>query len=99
MKTARERDTPRSSGWKRNSVTTPPPPSRSTSTRPRALVGPRGEGFKQMLLLMNNARIGVGFESLGLCESAWRMAAEYASVRQSMGKTIDQHEPGRRHAR
>ena len=59
---------------------------------PAQLVGQRGEGFKQMLLLMNNARIGVGFESLGLCESAWRMAAEYASVRQSMGKTIDQHE-------
>jgi hypothetical protein len=45
-----------------------------------------------MLLLMNNARIAVGFESLGICEAAWRMAKEYASVRQSMGKTIDQHE-------
>jgi alkylation response protein AidB-like acyl-CoA dehydrogenase len=56
------------------------------------LIGNRGEGFKQMLLLMNNARIGVGFESLGLSEAAWRMAAEYASVRQSMGKAIDQHE-------
>jgi hypothetical protein len=41
---------------------------------------------------MNNARIGVGFEALGLAESAWRMSAEYASVRRSMGKTIDQHE-------
>jgi alkylation response protein AidB-like acyl-CoA dehydrogenase len=59
---------------------------------PAMLVGERGEGFKQMLLLMNNARIGVGFEALGLCESAWRMSAEYAAVRQSMGKTIDQHE-------
>jgi 3-(methylthio)propanoyl-CoA dehydrogenase len=59
---------------------------------PAQLVGTRGEGFKQMLLLMNNARIGVGFESLGLAESAWRMAAEYAGIRQSMGKTIDQHE-------
>jgi 3-(methylthio)propanoyl-CoA dehydrogenase len=59
---------------------------------PAMLVGARGEGFKQMLLLMNNARIGVGFEALGLAESAWRMSAEYASVRRSMGKTIDQHE-------
>ena len=59
---------------------------------PAQLVGKRGEGFKQMLLLMNNARIGVGFESLGLAESAFRMAKEYAAVRQSMGKTIDQHE-------
>lgn len=61
-------------------------------TTPAQLVGKRGEGFKQMLLLMNNARIGVGFESLGLAHAAWVMAAEYASVRQSMGKTIDQHE-------
>jgi hypothetical protein len=45
-----------------------------------------------MLLLMNNARIGVGFEALGLCESAWRMSREYAAGRYSMGKTIDQHE-------
>lgn len=59
---------------------------------PAQLVGARGDGFKQMLLLMNNARIGVGFESLGLAESAWRMAREYAAVRRSMGKTIDQHE-------
>jgi len=59
---------------------------------PAQLVGKRGEGFKQMLMLMNNARIGVGFEALGLCESAWRMSVDYASVRQSMGKTIDQHE-------
>ena len=59
---------------------------------PAMLVGARGEGFKQMLLLMNNARIGVGFEALGLCESAWRMSADYAAVRRSMGKTIDKHE-------
>ena len=59
---------------------------------PAHLIGKRGEGFKQMLLLMNNARIGVGFESLGVCEAAWRMARDYAAERPSMGKTIDQHE-------
>ena len=59
---------------------------------PAKLVGGRGEGFRQMLLLMNNARIAVGFESLGLCESAHRMAKEYAAQRPSMGKSIDQHE-------
>ncbi len=59
---------------------------------PAQLIGKRGDGFKHMLVLMNNARLGVGFESLGLCEAAWRGAAEYASVRKSMGKTIDQHE-------
>ena len=59
---------------------------------PAQLVGERGEGFKLMLLLMNNARIGVGFEAIGLCESALRMARAYAAGRRSMGKTIDQHE-------
>ena len=59
---------------------------------PALLVGERGEGFKQMLLIMNNARIGVCFESIGLAESALRMAREYAAERPSMGKTIDRHE-------
>jgi alkylation response protein AidB-like acyl-CoA dehydrogenase len=59
---------------------------------PAQLVGTRGEGFRQMLLLMNNARIGVGFEAVGLCESAYRMARAYAAQRPSMGKMIDKHE-------
>ena len=59
---------------------------------PAQLLGKRGEGFKLMLLLMNNARVGVGFESLGLCEAAWRMAQAYAAQRRSMGKSIDRHE-------
>lgn len=59
---------------------------------PAYLIGERGEGFKHMLLLMNNARIGISFESIGLCESAYRMAKEYAAERRSMGKSIDRHE-------
>ncbi len=59
---------------------------------PAQLVGGRAEGFKQMLLLMNNARIGVCFESIGLAEAALRMARAYAAERPSMGKTIDRHE-------
>jgi alkylation response protein AidB-like acyl-CoA dehydrogenase len=59
---------------------------------PALLVGARGRGFQQMLVLMNNARIGVGFESLGVAEAAWRAARTYAGSRPSMGKTIDRHE-------
>ena len=59
---------------------------------PAQLIGQRGEGFKLMLMLMNNARISVGFESVGLCESAYRMAKDYAAERPAMGKTIDKHE-------
>ena len=59
---------------------------------PAELIGKRGEGFQHMLTLMNGARLGVGFESIGLCESAYRMACAYAAERKSMGKTIDRHE-------
>lgn len=59
---------------------------------PGQLIGKRGEGFKSMLLLMNNARVAVGFESLGLAEAAWRAARAYAAQRPSMGRTIDRHE-------
>lgn len=55
------------------------------------LIGKRGQGFQNMLLLMNNARILVGFEGTGLCESAFRMATQYAEERTSMGQTISRH--------
>ena len=56
------------------------------------LIGRRGEGFRNMLLLMNNARVGVAFECIGLMEAAYRRALAYARERPSMGKTIDRHE-------
>ena len=59
---------------------------------PAELIGKRGEGFRYMLLLMNNARVGVAFESIGLGEAAYRAAKEYAEVRKSMGKPIAKHE-------
>ncbi len=59
---------------------------------PAFLIGERGEGFKYMLTLMNGARLGVGFECIGISESAVRLAAAYAAERGSMGKTIDRHE-------
>jgi alkylation response protein AidB-like acyl-CoA dehydrogenase len=59
---------------------------------PAQLIGERGDGFRQMLLLMNNARIGVGFECIGLCEAAIRTAQAYAEERRTFGKSIDRHE-------
>jgi alkylation response protein AidB-like acyl-CoA dehydrogenase len=56
------------------------------------LIGGRGDGFRLMLVLMNNARIAVGFESIGTCESAYRTARAYAEERVSMGKVIAKHE-------
>lgn len=59
---------------------------------PAELLGARGDGFRLMLLLMNNARVGVGFEAIGLCEAAYRLARGYAAERRSMGKPIARHE-------
>lgn len=59
---------------------------------PAHLIGRRGDGFHFMLKLMNGARLAVGFESIGLCEAAYRLARDYAAGRPSMGKTIDRHE-------
>ena len=59
---------------------------------PAELVGQPGGGFRQMLELINHARIGVGFESIGLCEAALRLARAYAAERRSMDRTIDRHE-------
>jgi alkylation response protein AidB-like acyl-CoA dehydrogenase len=59
---------------------------------PAELLGKPGEGFRQMLEVMNHARLGVGFESIGLCEAAARMARAYAAERRSMGKPIERHE-------
>ena len=56
------------------------------------LIGRRGDGFEQMLLLMNFARLAVGFESLGLIEASYRCAKDYAENRVTMGKSIDKHE-------
>jgi 3-(methylthio)propanoyl-CoA dehydrogenase len=59
---------------------------------PGELIGELGEGFKYMLVLMNNARLGVGFEGIGISEAALRMSKEYADGRKSMGKSIAKHE-------
>lgn len=56
------------------------------------LVGKRGDGFRNMALVMNDARLTVGFEGIGLCEKALRQAKEFAEERVTMGKKIAQHE-------
>lgn len=55
------------------------------------LIGKVGQGFELMLTLMNNARVGVGFEAIGISEAAFRQAREYAHQRKTMGQTIDRH--------
>lgn len=56
------------------------------------LLGEDGKGFHAMLQLMNEARIGVGIQGVGLMEATLRMAQEYASQRHAWGRPIAKHE-------
>ena len=55
-------------------------------------LGKDGEGFRCMLKLMNDARLAVAYQGLGVMEGCFRLAKEYAEQRLSWGKPIAQHE-------
>jgi alkylation response protein AidB-like acyl-CoA dehydrogenase len=54
------------------------------------LVGEQGKGFKYMLYLMNEARICVGIQALGVIEASIGYAREYAEGRVQFGKPISE---------
>jgi alkylation response protein AidB-like acyl-CoA dehydrogenase len=51
-------------------------------------LGKKGQGFRAMLELMNNARLGVASQALGLCDAALWEAASYARQRRQFGRPI-----------
>ncbi|HBN06383.1 MAG TPA: acyl-CoA dehydrogenase, partial [Bacteroidales bacterium] len=56
---------------------------------PAQLVGDRKLGLiKYVMSLMNGARLGVGAQSVGLSEAAYREAFKYAQEREQFGKPI-----------
>ena len=56
---------------------------------PAELVGDRKMGLiKYVMSLMNAARLGIGAQSVGLCEAAYREALKYAGERMQFGKPI-----------
>ncbi|MBE6206317.1 MAG: acyl-CoA dehydrogenase [Rikenellaceae bacterium] len=56
---------------------------------PAELVGDRRMGLiKYVMSLMNAARLGIGAQSVGLCEAAYREALKYAHEREQYGKAI-----------
>lgn len=56
---------------------------------PAELVGSRKLGLiKYVMSLMNSARLGVGAQSVGLAEAAYREALKYAHEREQFGKSI-----------
>ena len=56
---------------------------------PAKLVGDRKLGLiRYVMSLMNGARLGVGAQSVGICEMAYREALKYANERVQFGKKI-----------
>ncbi|MDH5580351.1 MAG: acyl-CoA/acyl-ACP dehydrogenase [Bdellovibrionales bacterium] len=52
------------------------------------LIGEENEGFKMMLHLMNEARLAVGFQALGIIEASLAYANDYAKQRVAFGSPI-----------
>jgi alkylation response protein AidB-like acyl-CoA dehydrogenase len=51
-------------------------------------IGDKGEGFKAMLDLMNNARVGVAAQGIGIAEAAVGEAIQYSKQRKQFGVAI-----------
>lgn len=58
---------------------------------PAELCGSRKMGLiKYVMALMNGARLGIGAQSVGICDAAYREALKYAEEREQFGKPIIQ---------
>ncbi len=53
-----------------------------------ALLGNKGEGFKQMLATLNGGRVGIASQAVGIGRAVLDEALEYAKVREQFGKPI-----------
>ncbi len=52
------------------------------------LLGEPGKGYKIAIETLNEGRIGIGAQMLGLAQGAWNHAARYAKERKQFGKPI-----------
>ena len=57
-----------------------------------AMLGKRGDGFKQMLKTLDNGRLSIASMGLGLAQGALEYALKYAKERKTFGKPIAQHQ-------
>lgn len=52
------------------------------------VLGEVGKGYKIAIETLNEGRIGIGAQMLGLAQGAWEAAAKYSQERKQFGKTI-----------
>src|SRR5260370_7885551 len=53
-----------------------------------SVLGEVGKGYKIAIETLNEGRIGIGAQMLGLARGAWECAAKYAQERKQFGKSI-----------
>ena len=53
-----------------------------------SLFGEEGKGYRIAIEVLNEGRIGIGAQMLGLAQGAWNHAARYAQQRKQFGKAI-----------
>ena len=59
---------------------------------PELMLGKEGEGYRTALSNLEVGRIGIASQCIGMAQAAMDIAVNYAKERQSMGKTIIQHQ-------
>lgn len=52
------------------------------------MIGEEGSGFKTAVILLNNGRIGIAFQSLGIARAALEEAISYSKERKQFGQPI-----------
>jgi alkylation response protein AidB-like acyl-CoA dehydrogenase len=52
------------------------------------MIGEEGTGFKTAVMLLNNGRIGIAFQSLGIARAALEEAIKYSKERKQFGQPI-----------
>jgi butyryl-CoA dehydrogenase/short/branched chain acyl-CoA dehydrogenase len=56
--------------------------------QPSQVLGEPGKGYKIAIETLNEGRIGIGAQMLGLAQGAWQHAAKWASERRQFGKAL-----------
>ena len=56
--------------------------------KPEAVLGEPGKGYKIAIETLNEGRIGIGAQMLGLAAGAWGHAAKWAATRKQFGKPL-----------
>lgn len=52
------------------------------------LIGPRGDGLKQILMMLDGGRIGVASNAIGLAQACLDAARDYANLRHQFGRPL-----------